>query len=430
MQFTLTLEMEKILMDNHKKTNHNNEIPANTKSLVETNMYYHVGEPKVSTPPKKIDPNRPIIVDLFCGLGGLSLGFEMAGFQTVLGVDIHKPSLETFRHSHPTAIAILGDISKIVSIENGENQNLITKELKKCIGDRKVDVLMAGIPCQGFSLSNRKRDALDERNYLFLYFIKMVELLKPKFILLENVSGIRSMKNGHFVSAIEECIKNIDGLYANVTHDLLNAADFGVPQLRKRVIFLASLPKYNVTWPKGSFNGKTIQYNSVGDAISDLPSLQAGEEFHNYLRKNELLDYQKLMRGKCVKLKNHKSPKHPHATIKKIKDTIPGEPIYPKYKQRIRLHLKQPSPTQVSGGIRPQYQFGHPKDDRGLTVRERCRIQSIPDWVEIYGGTVQGRVQTGNAVPPLLAKAVAQNVYFECMKEIFVPINHGWEIVI
>ena len=84
--------------------------------------------------------------------------------------------------------------------------------------------------------------------------------------------------------------------------------------------------------------------------------------------------------------------------------------MYPKYKQRIRLSWQQPSPTQVSGGIRPQFQFGHPEDSRGLTIRERCRIQSIPDRVEVFGGLVQGRVQTGNAVPPLLAKAIAEEI--------------------
>ena len=113
------------------------------------------------------------------------------------------------------------------------------------------------------------------------------------------------------------------------------------------------------------------------------------------------------MRGECAELLNHAAPTHPEETIKKIAATRPGEPMYPKFRQRIRLDWDAPSPTQVSGGIRPQFQFGHPRDARGLTVRERCRIQSFPDRFEIRGGTVQGRVQTGNAVPPLLAFAVA-----------------------
>lgn len=108
------------------------------------------------------------------------------------------------------------------------------------------------------------------------------------------------------------------------------------------------------------------------------------------------------------KLVNHKAPNHPDDTIKKIASTKPGKPMYPKFKQRIRLAWDILSPTQVSGGIRPQFQFGHPEDTRGLSVRERCRLQSFPDNFTIEGGTVQGRVQTGNAVPPLLAQAVAK----------------------
>ncbi len=107
------------------------------------------------------------------------------------------------------------------------------------------------------------------------------------------------------------------------------------------------------------------------------------------------------------KLTNHKAPNHPKDVIDKIKNTEPGKPMYPKFKQRIRLAWDIQSPTQVSGGIRPQFQFGHPSDCRGLTIRERCRIQSFPDNFVVVGGIVQGRVQTGNAVPPLLAKAIA-----------------------
>ena len=103
----------------------------------------------------------------------------------------------------------------------------------------------------------------------------------------------------------------------------------------------------------------------------------------------------------------HTAPNHPKDTIERIENTIPGESMYPKFKQRIRLAWDIQSPTQVSGGIRPQFQFGHPEDARGLTIRERCRIQSFPDDFVVKGGTVQGRIQTGNAVPPMLAKAVA-----------------------
>jgi len=106
------------------------------------------------------------------------------------------------------------------------------------------------------------------------------------------------------------------------------------------------------------------------------------------------------------KLTNHRAPNHPKAVVDLIGSTKPGFPLYAKFKQRIRLSWEIQSPTQVSGGIRPSFQFGHPQDSRGLTIRERCRLQSFPDNFEVSGGIVQGRVQTGNAVPPLLAKAI------------------------
>ena len=118
----------------------------------------------------------------------------------------------------------------------------------------------------------------------------------------------------------------------------------------------------------------------------------------------------KYFRSKSNKLLNHKSPNHPDMTIEKIKNTIPGDPIYPKFRQRIRLSTNKLSPTQICGGIRPQFQFGHPIQPRGLTIRERARIQSFPDNYFFSGGIVQGRIQTGNAVPPLMAKALAEQI--------------------
>jgi DNA (cytosine-5)-methyltransferase 1 len=120
-------------------------------------------------------------------------------------------------------------------------------------------------------------------------------------------------------------------------------------------------------------------------------------------------DFQRLMRAKSDGiLWNHEAPDHPQDTIERIRNTNPGQPMYQAFKQRIRLHPERPSPTQVSGGIRPQFQFGHPTDARGLTIRERARLQSIPDHVNFAGGLVQGRVQTGNAVPPLMARALGK----------------------
>ena len=146
-----------------------------------------------------------------------------------------------------------------------------------------------------------------------------------------------------------------------------------------------------------------------------MPKLGNSESSDKYKGKAKS-DYQKLMRGEggieaiktTKKLYNHVAPNHPQETIDKIASTKPGEPMYPKFKQRIRLKKDMPSPTQLAGGIRPQFQFGHPEQSRGLTIRERARIQSFPDSYIFEGGMVQERVQTGNAVPPLLIYNIAK----------------------
>lgn len=269
--------------------------------------------------------------------------------------------------------------------------------------------MIGGVPCQGFSLNNKKRNFDDKRNFLYIQFMKYVRALQPKIVVIENVSGMRSTKNGEFVDNIEKDIESA-GNY-KVISEILNAADYGVPQKRQRLIFVGVRDGERFSFDRViKTNGPTVgkPYNTIKDAIYDLPRLESGESADKYTLQ-PLTDYQKLMRKNVGdKLTCHQAPNHPGETIEKIRNTIPGEPMYAKYKQRIRLAWDIQSPTQVSGGIRPQFQFGHPEDDRGLTIRERCRIQSFPDDFVVTGGIVQGRVQTGNAVPPLLAKALAK----------------------
>lgn len=371
-------------------------VPVNKwdKSVeVEENGYYWKGAP-VITRVKHPQNGKPIVVELFCGCGGTSLGFEMAGYEIALGCDIHKLSIETFRMNHKNATTILGDIKK-----------LSTKEVLKLLDGHQVDVLIGGVPCQGFSLNNRKRHEDDKRNQLYKEYIRFVKALKPRVIVLENVSGMKS--TGNFVQEIEKSLSQAGGM--KVESQMLYAPDYGVPQSRQRLLFVGVKGKtFDFSSIKKTHGPTTNKpYVTVGDAISDLPHLNANESATRYTSKPKT-DYQKFMR-KDVKntLTCHQAPNHPQDVIEMIHNTKQGKPLYAKFKQRIRLSLKDQSPTQVSGGIRPSFQFGHPTDDRGLTIRERCRIQSFPDNFYVHGGIVQGRVQTGNAVPPLLAKAVA-----------------------
>jgi DNA (cytosine-5)-methyltransferase 1 len=362
---------------------------------IEKNAHNWEEEPHLRTGRDEL-PDGLRMVDLFCGCGGFSAGFRMADIHSVLGLDIHPPSLNTFQNSHPWANAILGDIREV-------DLSLIEESLN---GD-DIDVITAGVPCQGFSRNNRKRHDEDDRNFLFREFIRVSDALKPPVILLENVSGLKSAAGGGFANAIGGAMEEIGYSVKFVT---LNAADYGVPQTRKRVFFLGTRDGVEVRWPKKTHgSGRERGHVGVWEAIGDLPQIEAKESTEEYDR-DPFTQYQEKMRGDANTVHNHIAPKHPSSTVERIAGTEPGEPMYERFKQRIRLHPDQPSPTQVSGGIRPQFQFGHPKIPRGLTVRERCRIQSFPDHYEIKGGVVQGRYQTGNAVPPILAHAIADEI--------------------
>ena len=363
------------------------------------------------------NPEKYQMIDLFCGAGGFAVGCSMVGFESVVGIDHFQPAMETWTYNHPHALGCLGDIKQI--------DPLTIKEMLKAKGIEKIHLITGGVPCQGFSRANRKHNDNDERNFLFLEYMKYVKTFDPDYIILENVSGMRSTAGGKFE---QEIIKSMEELGYSTKVDLLNAEEFGVPQIRQRLIFVGIKRNiglaHSYIFPKGEFSataGETLldinkqPCRTVYDAISDLPLLGNGE-IKNAYDNGPITDYQRLMRGEIphtniappTALYNHAAPTHPEETILMIANTQPGKPMYAKFKQRIRLSLDAPSPTQLAGGIRPQFQFGHPTQARGLSIRERARIQSFPDSYVFKGGTVQERVQTGNAVPPLLIMALAK----------------------
>jgi DNA (cytosine-5)-methyltransferase 1 len=352
------------------------------------------------------------MIDLFSGAGGFACGCSFAGFESILGIDHFEPAMMTWLKNHPDSIGCLGDIRAI-------NPEKIKKMLEEK-GIERIHLLTGGVPCQGFSLANRKHNDFDERNFLFLEYMKYVRVLKPDYIILENVSGMRSTAGGKFEEDIKQ---SMEELGYTTTVKLINAADYGVPQIRHRLVFVGVRRNSGLSdkyyFPEGDFvernkqlnlfNSTKKPYRTVREAIFDLPALENNESKNKY-KSEPLNEYQKIMRGFCVdygiakpaKLSNHVAPNHPADTVAKIASTKPGEPMYTKFKQRIRLALDKPSPTQLAGGIRPQFQFGHPTQPRGLSIRERARIQSFPDSYIFVGGIVQERVQTGNAVPPLM----------------------------
>jgi len=295
------------------------------------------------------------VVDLFAGAGGLSLGFEQAGYRTMLGVEHDENAAATYRHNI-SAPCIEADLS--------ENPTLP-------VAEAQVDVLAGGPPCQGFSIAG-KRDSDDERNELVTNFLHYVKELSPETVVMENVTGILSMDDGAVVDHIHDKFAQLG---YDSAHQTLSAVSFGVPQERNRVFFIATRDGAP-TFPDG---------NSARPTVGDYLTHDGTEP-------------------------NMTTPRHQQKTIDRIKGTNKGEPLYDSYTQRIRLDENDVAPTIVCGGPRPQWQLAHPTKDRGLTVRERAALQTFPDWYEFMGGVVTGRVQTGNAVPPKMAKAIAESI--------------------
>lgn len=381
---------------------------------VEKSAYLHNDAVKfINLDGFSFDPNKLTMLDLFCGAGGFAVGASWAGFQSVLGIDYLEPAMSTWTYNHPESIGCLGDIKQI--------QPSDIKRLLASKGVKSINLITGGVPCQGFSRANRKHNDNDERNFLFLEYVRFIKFFLPDYVILENVSGMRSTAGGHFEEQIKETIEELG---YTVTVSLVNAADFGVPQIRKRLLFVGVKNNSGLTspfsFPDGEFKGK---YRTVADAISDLPKLENNQTKTDYELPPQT-EYQRIMRGfgdlpilGSHTLFNHSAPNHLPEVLKKIEETKPGEPMYLKFKQRIRLKFDAPSPTQLAGGIRPQFQFGHPTQVRGLSIRERARIQSFPDCYIFQGGIVQERVQTGNAVPPLLIYNITKNIADDILKK-------------
>ena len=362
------------------------------------------------------------IIDLFCGAGGLSLGFEQAGFEVLAGFEIELKFLETYKNSHPNTIGFNEDLNK-VNVKNLLSENDIDPD--------EIDVVIGGPPCQGFStVGNRMID--DPRNNLVRIYANIVEQIKPKMFLMENVSGLASMKNGVGDLIKDELINIFNEIGYNVVSKVLLAADYGVPQLRKRIFFVGINKEYefDFKFPTPthfnknsllSFNEELKQYLTVKDALSDLPKIECGGSSEEYA-SHALNDYQEYCRKNSKKLYNHKAPNHSDLVIERIKNIpqggnhsdLPEELKLKRGYSNIYGKLDENKPADTITGncgcASAPGRFCHPICNRVMTVREACRLQSFPDIIEFEGSNSQKYKQVGNAVPPLLAKAIATEI--------------------
>ena len=357
------------------------------------------------------------VLDLFCGAGGLSYGMHMnSHFQTVVALDNDEKAGETFKKNMPEAEVIVGDIT-----DDSVKKNII--ELSRQKG---VNMIVGGPPCQGFSSKGKKLGLDDPRNFLFREYLNIVKEVSPAVFVIENVKGMLLSTNGWFK---DEIVKAINQLGYFVEVGVLNAMDFGVPQSRERAIFICS-KNVSVHLPVPDkrllklINGKE-EYTTVRDAIGDLTYLNSGEgDFvQDYITK-PLCKYQKLMRYGSIRLYNHKASDHKQVAIDKLK-LIPPEhgkeslPVEMHGNQQFRTTWGRLKWDEVSPTIDTRFDAAsngtnnHPFLHRAITPREAARIQSFDDKFIFYGSKVYIRKQIGNAVPPLLAKAIADQIYEE-----------------
>lgn len=341
-------------------------------------------------------------IDLFCGCGGLSFGFQNSGFNILLGIDNDSTALRTFEQNHDGSKTICGDITQI-------NYG----DIKKIIGDKSIDLIVGGPPCQGMSLSG-PRQFEDPRNKLYLSYIRLVDQIRPRAFVIENVPGLVSLFDGQIKDSI---ISKFSEMGYKISYQIVKASDYGVPQDRRRVFFVG-MKDHKFIFPE------PIGYEvTCGMAISDLPALEneLGQDPAPY-SSDPTNPYQELMRQGSDLIHNHIAASHTERT-KKIISMVPNGGNYkdlpPEYRESRKFHVAwtrfdeyKPAPT-IDTGHRHHF---HYKYNRVPTVRECARIQSFPDSFVFIGNKTQQFRQVGNAVPPLLAQAIA-DALLKQMKE-------------
>ena len=339
------------------------------------------------------------IIDLFCGCGGLSRGFEMAGFEPKIAIDMWEDAVKTYNHNQTQAVAVCEDV-----------HNWDDAFLDKLIEDGDIVGIVGGPPCQGYSTVGT-RDVNDPRNHLYKEYCRIVEKVNPEFFVIENVKGLTTLSGGAFR---DDIISRFSALGYRVSYRILNAADYGVPQNRYRVFFVGT--------KKGDFEfPEPFDYKvTTKEAIGDLPELFGTDVKKEYTMAPQS-EYAKKMRGSVNVLLNHEGTNHSDQTVEiisKIKDggkikDLPREYWeIRKYNKAFERMYSMGQSNTVDTGHRNYF---HYEQNRIPSVRENARLQSFPDDFEVLGSKTSQYKQIGNAVPPLLGYAVAKKI-MECIQ--------------
>lgn len=367
---------------------------------------------------------RPIAIDLFCGAGGMSLGFEQAGFDVVGAIDVEENNTNIYKHNFPSAHVLCADVSALSGDTICQGMQIHNKE---------IDVLFGGPPCQGFSLIG-KRIPEDPRNSLLYEFGRIIVEICPSYFVVENVAGILL---GEATKALDRFTRIVEqaGYHLIKPIQILDAAEFGVPQRRRRVFLLgyasgATPPEYpRATVPAG--DGGKGDGPTVWDAIGDLPSISEHDQLLDcdsyFGRLGKPSPYAKILRGEAHDPTDKSAVRdtngnglggclrtlHTTKTLRRFKSTKPGESE--SISRFYRLTKDGLAPTLRAGTGPDQGSFMaprpiHPIQDRCITVREAARLHSFPDWFHFHATKWHGFRQVGNSVPPRLARAVAASV--------------------
>lgn len=346
---------------------------------------------------------KPTVIDLFAGVGGLSLGFEMAGFEVALANEFDPSIAEAYKKNRPGTKMIVEDITKLPVDETfGPYEG-------------KVTAVIGGPPCQGFSQKGSRKSIHDPRNFLFRYYFEVVKRVKPKYFVIENVPNLLTTEGGYFK---DEIVELFSGIGYVVSCGVLCAADFGVPQDRHRTCILGKLGATEpVSLPKP--NGT---HTTVWDAISDLSYLESGEgaEEQGY-RNAPQSNYQRMLRAGSDELCNHIATRHSKTTLERLEMIAPecGKEMLPEEHHTKSIYSGtwcRMKKDGIAKTITTRYdtpssgEFTHPYLNRAITTREAARIQSFPDTFRFYGSKSSQMKQVGNAVPPLLGKAIAERI--------------------
>lgn len=364
-----------------------------------------------------------LILDLFAGVGGLSFGFDNNhDFKVVSANEILPDMAEAYKLNHPEATMFNCDIKEL-------NKNRIFSESQ--IPTKQINIVVGGPPCQAYSTVG-KRLLDDPRGKLFQEYYRLLQELTPEFFLFENVSGLTSMNGGNLIKYIIDLFQNLG---YHTKYRILDAADYGVPQHRERVIIVGSVYDNEFEYPtpthsndscfqKDIFMDSTtmIPHLTLEDALSDLPLIRSGEESRQYASPPQN-DYQKEMRkNNGDVILDHNAPYHGDKLQKLMNMLEDGECAHdlPEefrptsgYKNTYcKLWWQKPSTTVTRNfGTPSSSRCIHPICNRGLTTREGARLQSFPDSFKFYGSRVSKNLQIGNAVPPLLSKALAESIH-------------------